>query len=268
MFWPISTLPVQTWTWPFSSMCSHAARSGVSARPCGRARPDSCASEIGRRDHHDQAAAEEPHEVAALELERVAARLGELVAFGFDHSRRLLIAVLPVRIRSAASRTACTMRGYVPQRQTLRSISRAMSASDGLGFVFSRPTVAMTMPGRAVAALEGLDVEERLLHRMQAIAPVAIDAERLDRRDRLRADAADARDARARARAVEQHRAGAALPFAAAEAAAGQAEVVAEDGQEAVAGLGVNLAVLAIDAQDITSHMRNSRYDARHREDG
>ena len=44
MFWPISTLPVETWTRPASSMCSHAAMSGVSPRPCGRWRPDSCAS--------------------------------------------------------------------------------------------------------------------------------------------------------------------------------------------------------------------------------
>ena len=53
----------------------------------------------------------------------------------------------------------------------------------------------------------------------------------------------DAGDAGARAGAVEQHGAGAALPFAAAEAAAGQAEVVAQDRQQAVARLGINLAI-------------------------
>ena len=110
------------------------------------------------------------------------------------------------------------------------------------------------MPERAVAALERFDLEERLLHGMQADRRFARGA--FDRRDRLRADAADARDARARACAVEQHGAGAALPFAAAEAAAGQAEIVAEDRQQAVARLGVNLAVLAIDAQNVTSHER------------
>src|SRR4029079_11305298 len=76
----------------------------------------------------------------------------------------------------------------------------------------------------------------------------------LDRRDRLLPDAPDPRDAGAGAGAVEQPRAGTALPFAAAVAASGQAEIVAEDGEEAVARLGVNLAILAIDAQDISSH--------------
>ena len=49
-------------------------------------------------------------------------------------------------MRSAARRTAWTIRGYVPQRQTLRSIRRAMSGSEGFGLVLSRPTAAMTMP--------------------------------------------------------------------------------------------------------------------------
>ena len=34
-----------------------------------------------------------------------------------------------------------------PQRQTFRSITRAMSCSDGLGVSFNRPAVAMIMPG-------------------------------------------------------------------------------------------------------------------------
>ena len=95
-------------------------------------------------------------------------------------------------------------------------------------------------PGRAVAALEGFGVEERLLHGMQAVARRASPSIVVIA---FAPTAADARDARARAGAVEQHRAGAALPFAAAVAAAGQAEVVAEDRQQAVARLGVNLAV-------------------------
>src|SRR6185436_6834576 len=112
---------------------------------------------------------------------------------------------------------------------------------------------------RAVAALEGLGVEERLLHRVQlgvgrVFGPGKRRRKALDRRDGLLPDAPDPRDAGAGAGAVEQHRAGAALPFAAAVAAAGEAEIVAEDGEEAVARLGVNLAILAIDAQDISSH--------------
>ena len=54
---------------------------------------------------------------------------------------------LVARMRSAAICTARTIRGYVPQRQTLRSITFAMSSAVGLGWVFSSPTVAMTMPG-------------------------------------------------------------------------------------------------------------------------
>jgi IS5 family transposase len=71
---------------------------------------------------------------------------------------------------------------------------------------------------------------------------------RLDGGNRFLADARDPRHARARAHAVEQHRARAALPFAAAIAAAGQAEVVAQDRQEVVARLGVNLPILPVDA--------------------
>src|SRR5262249_1676984 len=99
-------------------------------------------------------------------------------------------------------------------------------------------------------ALKRLVVEERLLHGMQSIAA----GQRFNRRDRLGPDAGDLGDARSRTGAVEEDGAGATLPFAAPEAAAGQAEVVAENGEEAVARLGVDLTVLTIDAKDIASH--------------
>src|SRR5262249_42748031 len=108
----------------------------------------------GGDDH--EAAAEEADELAALELERVAPRLRQLVAVGFEGSRFEVrgfgihrappVAVDVERIFSAARRIACTMRGCVPQRQTFLSIRRAMSCPDGLGLVLSIPTVAMIMP--------------------------------------------------------------------------------------------------------------------------
>ena len=90
-------------------------------------RPDSCAStrRAGRSD--DEAAAEHPQEVAALELEPVAARLGQLVALDFDarssgdpgpclieplRSAAHRSPPLPsICMRSAASWTARTIRG-------------------------------------------------------------------------------------------------------------------------------------------------------------
>src|SRR5262249_45266841 len=118
---------------------------------CGRVRDD---------DQSGAHGSEDAHEIAALELEPVRQRLGELVSldFGFVKNRsalRCLLCALPHRrppallvvfIRSAASLIAWTIRGYVPQRQTLRSITFAMSCSDGVGLVRSRPTTAITMP--------------------------------------------------------------------------------------------------------------------------
>src|SRR5262249_60229289 len=87
---------------------------------------------VGRRDGDDETGAEQADEIAALQLEDVAARLGELVAFDVERRirRRRRIRRIPhfpppiialfARMRSAARRTALTIRGYVPQRQTLR----------------------------------------------------------------------------------------------------------------------------------------------------
>jgi hypothetical protein len=57
----------------------------------------------------DEAAAEQTHEVAPLELEGIAAGFRQLVAFGFHH--RPPIGGELVRMRSAARRTAWTIRG-------------------------------------------------------------------------------------------------------------------------------------------------------------
>src|SRR6185295_6787414 len=97
--------------------------------------------QVAGRHNDDESAAEQPDEVAPLQLEGVAPSFGELVAFRFqihylDPPTR---GDVTPRIRSAARRTALTMRGYVPQRQTLRSMRRAMSCSLWFGFVFSIP---------------------------------------------------------------------------------------------------------------------------------
>ena len=157
MFCPISTLPVHTWARPVSSMWSHAASSGTSPRPCGRARPDSsCAQQIRCRDHHRQAAAEDAHERAAFELERVAPCFLELVAFGFHHFASTGADV--ERIRPAARRTAFTMRGYVPQRQTLRIHETRDVLFRRVGVPSSAGRPSSCPSGRAVSRAESASV--------------------------------------------------------------------------------------------------------------
>jgi len=75
------------------------------------------------------------------------------------------------------------------------------------------------LPGRAEAALNGVGARERVHERMVA--------EPLDRRDLTAVDRVHERDAGERGDAGEQHRAGAAVTFAAGNLRAGQAEVVA-----------------------------------------
>ena len=186
MFCPISTLPVHAVTWPASSMCSHAARSGTSPLPRAP-RPDSCAGQLRRGDEDEQPGAEDADEVAALELERVAAALRELVALDFDfYPGGFAPPVLPTRslagppllpaplawlIRVAHSRALVGSspashagrrgRAYAlgcQAERRARSADRSRSgrrcdraaartsSSDGFGLVRSRPTVAMIMP--------------------------------------------------------------------------------------------------------------------------
>ena len=80
------------------------------------------------------------------------------------------------------------------------------------------------LPGRAVAALEGILIDEGLLHRMQ----LAVCA-RPSIVVMLRPCAADReRQAGQYAAAIEQHRAGAALPVVATFLRSGEAEVLAQ----------------------------------------
>src|SRR5262249_19056467 len=78
------------------------------------------------------------------------------------------------------------------------------------------------LPGRAIAALEGVVVDEGLLHRMQAVIP----RETLDRGDVLAFGCERKRQARHHAPAADQHRAGAALAVIATFLAASKAEML------------------------------------------
>ena len=105
-------------------------------------------------------------------------------------------------------------------------------------------------PGRAVAALEPVLLVERLLHRVQLpvlgepldrrhLAPVRLDGEHRARLDRL---------------AVEQDRAGAARRRVAADVRPGQAEALAQDVDEELPRLDLELVPRAVDRDRDLSH--------------
>src|SRR5262249_33668393 len=101
----------------------------------------------GRDEKHDETGAERLDETAAIQLEAVARAFEELVALGFDREARLAHARPPF----AASLMAATIRGYVPQRQTLcvRSMAAAIASSvSEAGFEADErsATPAMIMP--------------------------------------------------------------------------------------------------------------------------
>ena len=70
----------------------------------------------------------------------------------------------------------------------------------------------------------------------------------------LPATAAKSRHARACRLVVDEHRAGAAVPFAAAELAAGKAEFITKDGQEVVARLTFDGIGPTVDLEGVTRH--------------
>src|ERR1017187_3511896 len=87
---------------------------------------------------------------------------------------------------------------------------------------------------RAIAALKRALRQERLLHRMQ----LAADSQALDGHDVLLVHVADVCDARGRALAVDEHRAGAALALATAEFCPGQLQILAQHFEQGSAGVG------------------------------
>ena len=107
-------------------------------------------------------------------------------------------------------------------------MAATISPSVGAGHCVEQADGGHDHARRAVAALEGLLVEERLLDRVER----ALGGQPLDGLDRLPGDAADRGDAGAGGLAVDQHGAGPARAFAAADLAAGQAEVVAQHAEQ------------------------------------
>ena len=115
----------------------------------------------------------------------------------------------------------------------------------GSGFLRKSADAGHDHAAGAVAALHGAGVEEGLLERVQ----LAVLLEALDGGDLAGGDRAELGDARARRRAVDQHRAGAATALAAAVLGAGQAEVVAEHAEQRPIAIGVDADRLAVDPQ-------------------
>ena len=98
---------------------------------------------------------------------------------------------------------------------------------------------------RAVAALQGVGLREGLLHRMEA----AVLLQAFDGGDGLAADGTHARLARATGDAVQQDRAGAALPLAAAVLGPGEVQLVAQHAQQGPLGIGIHVTGDAVDDQ-------------------
>jgi hypothetical protein len=106
---------------------------------------------------------------------------------------------------------------------------------------------------RAEAALDGAGVDERLLHRMQVLVP----REPLDRHDLVALRLGAEHETGADERAVEQHRARAALALLARVLRAGELERVSEHHEEALAAPEVGLERLAV-------HRQRDPHDLRH----
>src|SRR5207248_1701371 len=96
--------------------------------------------------------------------------------------------------------------------------------------------------GDAVAALHRRLIDEGLLDRMQC----AVAGEPFDRRDRPARYGADRRHTRAQWLAIDDHRAGAAEPLAAAVLRAGEAGIEADEAEQVAGRIG-RLVRLAVD---------------------
>ena len=105
-------------------------------------------------------------------------------------------------------------------------------------------------PGGAVAALKGFGVQKCLLNGME----LRTGRQRFNRGDGAGADGSRACHAGADRVPVDEHGTRAALPFAAPETASGQTEIVAEDEEQAVTRLGVNLMLTTVHVKQISSH--------------
>ena len=125
----------------------------LAGRPAGGAAPGArLLRERGRRGgEDDEPAAEELHELAAIDLEPVRGPGGELVPLRLE--RGAVLAARPAAhppppfVASAARRTARTMRSYVPHRQMWPSRAWAISGAAGSGLRRRSATASMIMPG-------------------------------------------------------------------------------------------------------------------------
>ena len=131
------------------------------------------------------------------------------------------------------------------QRQRLPESASRISSSVGLGVAREQVGRRDDEARRAEAALHGARLDERLLH---AVQPVAV-GEALDRRHLVPVGLRGEHEARADERAVEQHRARAALALLARVLRAGEAELLAQREEQRLALPAVGLALVAVDAQ-------------------
>ena len=148
-----------------------------------------------------------------------------------------------VRVMPAASRTASKIFAYPVQRQRLPESASRISSSDGLGAAPEQIDGRDDEPRRAEAALHCAGVDERLLHGVQ---PLAV-GKPLDGRHVVAVGLRGEHEARADERAVEQHRARAALALLARVLRAREPELLAQREEQRLALPAVGLLLLAVD---------------------
>ena len=148
------------------------------------------------------------------------------------------------------------------QRQRLPESASRISSSLGSGRALEQVGGRDDEARRAEAALDGARLDERLLDAVERVPA----GEALDRDDLVAVGLRRQHEARADERAVEEHRARAALALLARVLRAGQAEPLAERVEQALARPDVGLARLAVDGErDPHASTRSSARSARTR---
>src|SRR5215469_11975749 len=167
MFCPISTLPVKTVTWPSSPMCSQESSVFGISSPRRRRAPDSCARAWGaampttmpppsslkksRRSRSKSCRRREmPSCWASSELAG-----GRMLAF-------------PFQLGGPLDRFNDTWIGAAAADVAVHALNDLFSS--GIRRVIEKRRGGENHPRRAVAALEGFDFKERLLHGIE-LAP-------------------------------------------------------------------------------------------------
>ena len=237
-------------------MCSHALRSAEARLACAAApgllrapHRDAPRRRAGRRR-----AREDAHEVAPLQLEAIALALRQLVSFDFDCDHRRAPVRTPCRPRSvsALALPACTAAddariGAAPADVAIHEARDVLIG--GIRVSAQQADRGHDHAGRAVAALERFGFEERFLHRVQ---PLAV-GDGFDGRDRLPRSSAptrvhERRRPGCRARTVQAPQCPSPQPNL-----PRQLEVVAQDRQQAVVGLPLDLVCSAVHPKENSS---------------